>query len=145
MSYEIGAQNIYARVGQSADTGFVGICDPELQCTGFRIMESTSDVSGGTTRGEVTLEGVVCVAEQTWPCSENGVPVTGIVITKRVLDTPEPWVGPIGAHVNVCLWLMSPQTEPTGCNLPLITTPGTGIEDSGNLLERTPQDITFGT
>ncbi|MDQ4024874.1 MAG: hypothetical protein M3217_05205, partial [Actinomycetota bacterium] len=119
------------------DTGLVGVCDPQFQCTGFRATASASAISGGTTPGRVTLRGYVCVVDSSAACG-NGIPFTGVKITERVVDTPEPYVGPIYVSVNVCVWLMSPMDDPHACDLPVINADETRAPDSGNLADLLP-------
>lgn len=142
VAYTFGPQGVVAEVGQSEDTGLVGICDPDVGCTGFRISEETSDVGGGVGEGRITLQGVVCVRSLDLRCSPDGeTPFTGIKIDKREIDTPEYWVDPVFVHVNVCLWWNSAQDTPMGCDFPALLTEGTAQEDSGNLVEWTPQEL----
>lgn len=119
------------------DTGLVGVCDPELQCTGFRATAEASAITAGTTPGRVTLRGYVCVMDSSVECG-NGIPFTGLKITERVVDTPEPYVGPIYVRVNVCIWVMSPLDDPHACDLPVIDSDETRIPDSGNLADALP-------
>ncbi|HEX2196504.1 MAG TPA: hypothetical protein VHJ76_06215 [Actinomycetota bacterium] len=140
VSYEIGAQTIRAAAPTYWDSGAVGVCDPELQCTGFRITEETSEITGGTTRGEVTLDGHVCVQDSSPECG-NGTPFTGVMIHRRVVDTPEPYVGPTFIHVNVCLWIMSPPDQPYACDVPAVDGEALSVPDLGNVADATPQDL----
>ena len=129
------------------DTGLVGVCDPQFQCTGFRATASASAITAGTTPGRVTLRGVICVMDSSAACG-NGMPFTGVKITERVVDTPEPYVGRIYVRVNVCVWLMSPMDDPYLCDLPVIESEDMAAPDSGNLAEGLPAfdpGLTFGT
>ncbi|MDQ3915364.1 MAG: hypothetical protein M3323_08580 [Actinomycetota bacterium] len=126
------------------DTGLVGVCDPELQCTGFRATAEASAIMAGTTPGRVTLGGYVCVMDSSAACG-NGIPFTGLKITDRVVDTPEPYVGPIYIRVNVCVWVRSPMDDPHVCDLPVIAPDETRVPDSGNLADFLPALDPFGT
>ena len=119
------------------DTGLVGVCDPKFQCTGFRATAEAAPISGGTTPGRVTLRGYVCVMDSGIECG-NGMPFTGVNIVERVVDIPEPYVGPIYIRVNVCIWVMSPMDDPHACDLPVIVSDETRVPDSGNLAESLP-------
>ncbi len=119
------------------DTGLVGVCDIKFQCTGFRATASTSAITAGTSPGRVTLRGWVCVMDSSAACG-NGMPFTGVKITERRVDIPEPYVGPIYISVNVCVWVMSPMDDPYLCNLPVIESGGMAAPDSGNLADALP-------
>lgn len=138
-----GQGPIEAGVPVEEDTGMVGICDPELGCTGFRATAYTTEVSGGTWDGAVTLKGYVCVGDTTEGCGTADDPFTGVRITDRVVDVPEAYVNPFLVHVNFCLWLMSPQDTPHGCNLPSVAPGHMGLPDSGNIIEKlgTPSSL----
>lgn len=124
---------VEAGVPTDQDTGLVGFCDPELDCTGFRVEAYTTEASAGTTDGRVTLRGYVCVMDSSPQCtSDPADPFTGIQIVERTVDSVEASVDPADVHVNFCLWVMTPQTAPHGCNLPPVApdemnTPGTGF------------------
>lgn len=142
VSHVFGEQSIEAGAPTYWDSGLVGFCDPELQCTGFRITEETSAITGGTSRGEVALSGYVCVQDSSAACSSNGMPFTGVNITRRVVDTPEPYLDPFFIHVNFCLWVMSPPDQPYACDLPALDGEAVHLPDFGNIADATPQ--TFG-
>lgn len=133
-----GIGPVVVGVEQEQDTGLVGLCDPELGCTGFRVTEATSNITGGTTPAQVTLRGWVCVQDSSTDCSAAGDLFTGVNITERVVDTPEAYLGPIFVHVNVCLWVMSPADQPHACDVPALLTDETSMPDSGNLAEGLP-------
>ncbi len=137
----INPQGVEIGVGTNNDTGLVGVCDAELRCTGFRVTEATSPFTGGTSAGQVTLRGDICVMDTSASCSTNGIPFTGVKIRERVVDSPEAYLDPFFVHVNVCVWVMSPQDIPYGCNLPVLMDDGTEMDDTGNLAEA----VTFGT
>ena len=120
-----------------ADTGLVGFCDPQFTCTGFRATAGASAITAGTTGGRVTLRGVVCVMDPRPECG-NGVPFTGVKITERTVDSPEPYVGPIHVRVNVCVWVMSPMDDPHACDLPVLESDEMAPPDSGNLADKLP-------
>lgn len=135
----LNEQQVTTEVGTNNDTGLVGVCDTELRCTGFRVTEATTPLTGGTTKGQLTLSGYVCVVDFSAACSTNGIPFTGVKITQRVVDAPEAYVDPAVVHVNFCLWAMSPQDQPYACNLPEINGWGVRIDDTGNLADYAPQ------
>jgi hypothetical protein len=142
VAYTFGPQEVRAEVGQSGDTGLVGFCDPEVGCTGFRITESTSDVSATVGEGRVTLQGVVCIRSIDLRCSPDGeTPFTGVKIFKREIDAPEATVDPIFLHVNICLWYNSHPDAPMGCDIPAVISEGVAQDDSGNLVEWTPEEL----
>lgn len=108
-----------AGVPTDQDTGLVGFCDPELDCTGFRVEAYTTEASAGTTDGRVTLRGYVCVSDSSPQCTADpDDPFTGVQIIERTVDSAEAYVNPFAVHVNFCLWVMTPQDAPHGCNLP---------------------------
>lgn len=139
----IQEQNISIEAGTSNDTGLVGVCDNELRCTGFRVTEATSPITGRTSAGRLTLRGYVCVMDFSLACSSNGIPFTGVKITERVVDTPEGEVDPAFVHVNFCLWLMSPQSTPYACNLPQLGGWELRMDDTGNVLDSAPVWFAF--
>ncbi len=128
-------------IGQSADSGLVGVCDHFDRCTGFSISEATSDVAAGTTPGSIELLAYVCVHESGPPCSATGYPFTGVRIEKLFLDVPEAYVMPFFVYAKVCIWVMAPEGYPTRC----IDTPVANIniepDDSGNVLPGVPSGI----
>jgi hypothetical protein len=129
---------VTAGVPMDQDTGLVGFCDPQLQCTGFRASAYTTEVSGGTSAGQVTLNGYVCVMDSSPQCTSNPAdPFTGVKIVERYVDAPEAQVDPFVVHVNFCLWVMSPQDTPHGCNVPAFAPDETAMPDTGNLAEIT--------
>lgn len=136
---------IEAGVPMDQDTGLVGFCDPELQCTGFRASAYTTKVTAGTTEGRVTLRGYVCVTDSSPACTNDPTaPFTGIRITERYASAPGAYVDPFVVHVNFCFWVMSPQDDPHACDVPAVApdemgTPGT--EFLAVLLAILPQTI----
>ncbi|MDQ3983035.1 MAG: hypothetical protein M3271_10195 [Actinomycetota bacterium] len=127
--------------GQSQDTGLVGICDNAgLNCTGFRLVESTSDAHFATTDTTVTLRGWVCVFDNSAECSSTGIPFTGIRITERVVDLPEAWAS-FSASVDLCTWVMAPQDDPTTCLPGPAAIDEVYTPDTGNLAEAIPDSV----
>ena len=137
----INEQGIEAGIGTNEDTGLVGACDNEFSCTGFRVTEATTPITGGTTKGQLTLRGYVCIRDFSAACTSNGVAFTGVKITERTADSPEGYIDPFAVQVNFCLWLMSPQSSPMACNLPTVTPPAIEIKDTGNWADRVPNEV----
>lgn len=136
LNMPLNAQGGRLGVPMSQDTGLIGACDNEFRCTGFRVTAATTPADAGTTQGQLTLRGYFCVMEASAPCSANGTPFTGITITDRVVDTPEPYVTPAIVQVNFCAWAASPQSTPYACNLPPISLQPIAINDLGNIADR---------
>ena len=143
-SHTIDGQNVTVP-GQSGDTGLIGICDNAgLNCTGLRVVEATSDAPVSTTSTTLTLRGWVCVSHPAPPCSTNNVPFTGVRITERVIDLPEASAY-VAAMVDVCIWVMAPEGDPTSCIPALPAIDGFSTPDTGNLGDAIPDsvDLTF--
>lgn len=134
----LNEQTIRANVETNEDTGLVGACDSQYSCTGFRVTEATTPITGGTTRGHLRLAGYVCIRDMSAACTSNGVAFTGVKITDRTVDSPEAYIDPFAVHVNFCLWLMSPQNDPYACDLPELNGWNLYMEDSGNLTDYVP-------
>jgi hypothetical protein len=108
-------------------TGFVGACDPVLQCTGasLRVAHTGGDVEVGGV--DIELRGVICASDQVLPCGRPGDPGTGVVFTHRNLT-----LGTTGATVpdfelEYCVWEQDPRFTPGSCTTIYVRTKSLGI------------------
>ena len=137
----LNEQDFNASIGTSEDTGLVGACDSQYSCTGFRVTEATTPVTGGTTQGQLKLSGYVCIRDLSSACTSTSVAFTGVKITDRRVDSPEAYIDPFAVHVNFCLWLMSPQASPYACDLPELNGLNLHMEDSGDHADKVPNQV----
>lgn len=119
-------------------SGFVGGCDPALQCTGasVRVANSAGAVEvGGVT---VALVGAVCILDQAAPCGSAGDPGTGLVLTRREVILEDSRVEIPAFEVELCVWQRAPRDLPTDCETfpidPRLLTVEMNRADLGQLL-----------
>ena len=141
VTYRLGEQGLEAGVDKTHDTGFVGFCGREPVCTGFGIVVETSKGGAGTSSGNLTLRGYVCVFDMSPECSVDGAAFTGVRITERVVDLPEGSADASLANVSFCLWRNSFYDDPYTCNLRTLPDEGAAMGDTGNVAAPVPQDL----
>ncbi len=86
-----------------------------------------------------SVAGAVCVLDQAYPWGSAGNAFTGVVFTKRMIDPPEVYGTRTRIDLEVCLWVLAPQSTPTDCMPPIgVTGEAPTTPAVGNLGELIP-------
>lgn len=98
--------------GTGAHSGFIGVCDVELQCYGASVLASESGGGASVTQAVFHLSGVICVRDTNAPCGAPGDPGTGVVFTQRTVVAPSATATPPQVDLQLCQWRGDPRTSP---------------------------------
>lgn len=96
-------------------SGFIGACDPLLQCTGASMRVAHTEGEAEVGGVEIWLTGAICVLDSAAPCGAPGNPGTGVVFTRHDLYLGTSHVDVPDFELEVCIWEQDPRFAPSNC------------------------------
>src|SRR5918992_5226817 len=98
--------------GHDEGSGFVGGCDPKLQCVGASARVVSTDGGADFGNARVILKGSLCALDEAAPCGAAGDPGTGLVFTERALVVEGSRLEVPEFTLEFCTWERAPRFEP---------------------------------
>lgn len=109
VTHTVPGQGVSTAPGTTS-TGFVGVCDVQLDCYGFSLALSRTSGSANVGPTSVTIKGVICVRDFAAPCGSASSPGTGVVITQRDIFGPTVSVTIPSVNGRLCVWDGDPRS-----------------------------------